>query len=486
MKPLNFLLIAALGLAFLNTGCLKKNSDNPPDKSGYDPGLTITNSLKELRLMNGRFDYKTGGAITTITGDIIVAGIITADDRSGNLYKAINVEDSTGGMQVMIDAYSLYNSYPVGRKIYIRCKGLTLGYNGGTPVLGMGVSEQNAINAIPGSEIANHLVKADIGHIVTPKPVTMAQLAQTKNYDTNLINRLVIITDAQFADTIAGITYTQPNGSTNRNLTDCSGKIIALRSSNYATFHAIPLPAGKGTITGLYSIYASAFSGAISPQLTMRDTSDVQMNEPRCGGNIEPTPTVMVTIDSLRKMYPGTGIYTIPSVKVTGVVISDLSKGNASTGNFILEDKSQKGIILYISGGSYNLGDSLVFDATGGKLQLYNGAMELTGMTTSKITKAGTGKKVVPIQKTLAELTANFKPYESVLVKVVNATINGGGIYSGNKTLSDGTGTFSLYTAPTAAFAGTNVPTTPKTFVGIGTLFTPNEIKLRDPSIDVY
>lgn len=486
MKTPVILLSAALGFTFLTAACVKKNFDNPPDNSNYDPGLTVTNSLRELRLMNGRFDYKTGGATTTISGDIIVAGIVTADDRSGNLYKSINVEDSTGGMQVMIDAYSLYNSYPVGRKIYIRCRGLTLGYNGGTPVLGMGVSEQNAINAIPGSEITNHIVKADMGHVVTPKPVTLAQLAQTKNYDTSLINRLVMITEAQFADISSGITYTQPNGSTNRDLTDCSGKIIALRSSNYATFHAIPLPSGKGTITGLYSVYASAFSGAISPQLSIRDTSDVQMTGYRCGGGAMPTAGALITIDSLRKMYPGTGKYTIGSVKVTGVVISDLANGNVSAGNFILEDKSQKGIILFLSGGNFSLGDSLVIDASGAKLELYNGAMELTGVNASKITKAATGKAVAPIQKTIAELNANFNLYESVLIKVVNATISGGGSYSGNKTINDGTGTMSLYTAAAASFAGTNVPRSPKTFVGIGTLYTPNEIKLRDPFIDVY
>jgi hypothetical protein len=73
-----------------------------------------------------------------------------------------------------------------------------------------------------------------------------------------------------------------------------------------------------------------------------------------------------------------------------------------------------------------------------------------------------------------------------VLVKIINATITGGGTYNGNKTLSDGTGSVRLYTAQGATFSGNNVPTVPKTFVGIGTLYTPNEIKLRDPAIDVY
>ena len=53
--------------------------------------------------------------------------------------------------------------------------------------------------------------------------------------------------------------------------------------------------------------------------------------------------------------------------------------------------------------------------------------------------------------------------------------------------LNDGTGSITLYTATGATFAGTAVPTTPKTVVGIATPFTSgNEIKLRDPAIDVY
>jgi hypothetical protein len=255
---------------------------------------------------------------------------------------------------------------------------------------------------------------------------------------------------------------------------------LAVRSSNYADFHAVRVGRGRGTITGIYTVYQSA---SYTPQLLVRDTGDVKMYGERCGA-LPPTP--MVTIDSLRRMYPGSGIYTLPAVRISGTVISDLSKGNVSPGNFIVQDASRKGIILYLSNGSYSLGDSLIIDPGGARLQLYNGAMELTGLTASKISKLAAGKMVPPTQLTLAQLQASFAQYESVLVKVVNATVTGGGTYSGNKTLSDGTATISLYTASSATFSGMNVPATPKTFVGIATLYTPNEIKLRDPAIDVY
>jgi hypothetical protein len=263
---------------------------------------------------------------------------------------------------------------------------------------------------------------------------------------------------------------------------NCQGNTsgIAVRNSNYATFHAQQLARGRGTITGIYTVYQTTF---VTPQLLIRDTTDVKMYDSRCDTAMVPS---VATLQTLRSMYPGTGTFTIPSLHVSGTVISDISKGNVSAGNFILQDGSKKGIILYLSSGSYKLGDSLVIDVTGGKLQLYSGAMELTGLTNSKITRVATGRTVTPVQLTIAQLNASFAQYESVLIKIANATVTGGTTYSGNKTLSDGTGTISVYTAPVASFSGSTLPTTAKSFTGIGTIYTPNEIKIRDPLIDVY
>jgi hypothetical protein len=241
------------------------------------------------------------------------------------------------------------------------------------------------------------------------------------------------------------------------------------------------LPEGRGAIRGILTIYKS-FS--TTPQLILRDTSDVMFYGPRCSSVTTAMP--MVTIDSLRKMYSGSNT-VLPPLKVSGVVISDILQGNVSSGNFILEDGSNRGIILYLSSGSYNLGDSLLIDVSGAKLQLYNGAMELTGLSSSKITKVAKGKSVAPITVTISQLKSSFAQYENVLVKVLNATIGGGTTYGGSLKLTDATGNISLYTASTASFAGTPVPSGAKTVVGIATPYAPNnEIKLRDPVIDVY
>jgi len=462
--------------------CIRRGFDRPPDNSGYDPLLRVTHSIAQLKALNGLYSPSTGGDTTFITDDLIISGVVTANDRSGNFYKQIVIQDSTAGIFININAYSLYAIFPVGRKLYVKCKGLYLGYNGGTMELGASLTEQLQVGGINGAEIDNHIITGPVGNAVPDTVITFSQARSLSASAAvrSLIGCLVTIKDVQFADTNA--TYTDPAATTNRMIMECaeSAAALAVRSSNFSDFHAVPVAKGRGSITGIYTVYQSS---SYTPQLLIRDTADVHMNGARCGA-VPVAP--IITIDSLRRMYPGSGIYTLPAVRFAGTVISDLSRGNVSPGNFILQDGSRKGVILYQSSGAYSLGDSLLIDAGSGKLQLYNGAMELTGLNSSKISKHATGKTVIPAQLTIAQLNAAFAQYESVLVRVANAVITSGGVYSGNKTLSDGTGTISLYTAPAATFSGMSVPATPKTFTGIGTLYTPNELKLRDPAIDVY
>lgn len=275
------LLVAAMGF----TSCVKQKIDNPPDMSQYDPNIPVTHSIAQLKAINGK--YKGGDDTTVISQDITVSGIVTADDRSGNYYKQIVIEDTSGAIAVNIDAYSLYNDYPVGRKIYIKCKGLVLGYYGGLPTLGGSFDEQLNINGISGNQIEPHIVKGDVGHVITPVSVTMSQVksfSPTNAANQQLLNRLITITDAEFADGELGKTYTDPTASTNRNLQDCSGSTIVLRSSNYANFHAITVPGGHGAVTGIYTVYSSSGTNW-TPQLIIRDTTDVKFYNLRCDGS---------------------------------------------------------------------------------------------------------------------------------------------------------------------------------------------------------
>lgn len=282
--------------------CMRKGIDAPPDISHFDPGLTVTHSIAALKALNGPYTSVSSYDTTLITEDVVIAGVVVADDRSGNFYKQIVLQDATGGISINIDGYSLYNKYPVGRKLYVKCKGMYLGYDGGLPVLGSRISEQKAVLGLVSAEIDAHIIRAAIGQEVKDTVIT---LAEAKSAPAVLLNRLVTITDVEFLDT--GKTYTEPSQTTNRYLVNCAAnnppanQQLVMRTSNYANFHAQPMAKGHGAITGILTVYQASATSKTA-QLVIRQEPDVQFAEPRCtNGSNGPFNAPLITIDSVRR-----------------------------------------------------------------------------------------------------------------------------------------------------------------------------------------
>jgi hypothetical protein len=106
--------------------------------------------------------------------------------------------------------------------------------------------------------------------------------------------KLVILGNVQFEDNETGKTWADaladPPLAANRNLADCSGNSVIVRTSGYASFADTLLPAGKGTITGIVTVFNSDY------QLLVRDYSEVQLNGNRCGYVPQPPGSPVETL----------------------------------------------------------------------------------------------------------------------------------------------------------------------------------------------
>ena len=112
------------GLLVILTGCVKKNFDEPPiniPHVTFQANATV-DTLKKL------YGFHTD--TLKITQDIIIKAVVVGNDESGNIYKKIFVEDNTGGLDIEIDQASLYTSFKIGQRVFIKCKGLYLGQYG--------------------------------------------------------------------------------------------------------------------------------------------------------------------------------------------------------------------------------------------------------------------------------------------------------------------------------------------------------------------
>ena len=400
----------------------------------------------------------TTGNIEIISTDDIIEGTVIANDSSGNFYKQIIIEDSTAGIAINIDDYNLYTSYPEGRTVFIKLKGLILYDDNKLIELGGSKDVTGTITPIGSSIKDNFIIKGNYGTPIAPKVVDISDLNDAYQ------NMLIQLDNFEFSETDTSKIYADTSASKNAvsySIKNCSNKTITLRTSGFASFAGINVSNGNGSITAIYSVYNT------SKQLFIRDTSDVQFNGTRCNGG----PAVQTSIANIRSMYNGTDI-RLGAYKIGGVIISDAANKNISSGSVVLQD-GNAGISVYFGGTiNYNIGDSIVLDVTGDSLQNYNGSLEIkTTSGTIKPTPVATGKTVIPQELSISQINANIFNLEYTLIKIVNATASGNANYSGSNVLSDGSGNISLFTSSTALFANDNLPTDASDWIGYAKSF---------------
>ncbi len=439
-----------------------KKFDEPP--AYIPPNLTPTLTIAQLKAMHVIGSYE------TITTDDIIEGTVVANDSSGNFYKQIIIEDSTAGIAINIDDYNLYTSYPTGRNVFIKLKGLIVYDNNKLIEIGGSKDASNNINPIASPLKNNYVIKGTINNAVVPKVVDINDLNDAYQ------NMLIQVNNLEFNEADTSKMYADTSASKNAVsylLKNCSNKSITLRTSGFASFAGANVPNGNGSITAIYSVYNT------SKQLFIRDTSDVQFKNTRCNGG----PATQTSIANIRSMYAGHDI-KLGDYKIGGVVISDAANKNIAGGNVILQD-GNAGISVYFGGTiNYNIGDSIALDVTGDSLQNYNGSLEIkTTGGTIKPTPVATGKTVIPQELTISQINANISNLEYTLLKIVNATANGNTTFSGSNVLSDGSDNIFLFTSSTALFANDNLPAEQSNWIGYAKSFgNTKEFLIRNKS----
>lgn len=210
------------------------------------------------------------GNLTQITGDFYLKARITANDKTGNLYKYYYVEDATGGLRINADMVDMYLDprFEVGNEALINLKGMYLGNVSGE--IQLGGLNGSVVGWTVAADIPTHLFKSDAQKTnITATELTIPTLTTAD------VGKWIKISNLQFADTEIGNTY---NG--NRTLQDCAGNTVVLRTSSYADFATSLVAFGKGDLYGILSIYNGTY------QIWVPNYTDLHFNGPRCDGTL--------------------------------------------------------------------------------------------------------------------------------------------------------------------------------------------------------
>jgi hypothetical protein len=454
-----FYCLALIAIGF--TACVDHEFDEPPvgDLQRLEANATI-DDIKALHTL--------GEDPGLITQPLLIEGIVAADDRSGNFFRQIAIQDASGGIILRLNATGLFNDFPVGTRIIVDCEGLYIGdYNGLYQISG---SPDNGIEELL---IDQHVYVTEQGLTVEPTVVSIDGLQDATTLN-NLLATLIKFENVQFIDANTQVPYADVinRQSVNRTLVDCNGNEIIVRTSGYADFANEPTPAGNGSLTAILTVFGN------TRQLVLRDPGDVMMEEDRCGGSVGGGE--LIAIEDIRTAFSG-GATTAPdNKKIRGSVISDGSSGNWTGRNIVLQDGTAGIVVRFADNQNFALGEEIEVNISGRELSEYAGLLQVNDVPISNAASIGPGTFPDARVATIAELLANAEAWESTLVRLNGVTLSGAGTYNGNVTVSDGTNSVVMYTRGDASFSGAALPTNVVDLIGVVAEFNEPQLIIRN------
>ena len=230
-----FLLLATVGTMF--TAC-KKEYPEPPIQ---DLPIGTVYTIDEILAMEPG---------TVFTEDASVYGIITADEQSGNLYKAAFMQDRATGaaIELYLNAVS---GVRIGDSVRVYLKDVTY-------------AMYNNLPQLSNFEADGHIIILANNKPIEPKLTTIAEINAG-----NHLAQLIRLENVKFTERT---TFAEPATYGNRTLADPTNfaQSVIVRTSNYANFANDSLPQGTGNLVAIATVYNSTW------QLVLRSARELE------------------------------------------------------------------------------------------------------------------------------------------------------------------------------------------------------------------
>lgn len=403
--------LAAIIIGIMVVGITSCNKQFDQPASNTVLGVAANSTIKQLKAIAGP-----SGSFVPINGDIIIVGVVSANDKSGNLYKELYLQDASGAIAVQLDATGLYTNFPVGREMAVLCKGLWLANVNGMLKLCVRTVANNvpSVNGIPSALINTYTRRGALNLPVVPKVIN-----NLSELNVDLQGVLIELNNYEVQDQQLDFLYADTSAnksSLNITVKNCTGENIIIRNSAYSDFAGLRVPQGKGSLSAIYTVFNT------TKQLLIRDTSDLRLWGIRCDGTNPNTPVVVKTIQSIRALGAGT---TVPAyTAIEGVIVSNTA--NEAAGNYRIQDAGGYGIqlrFLTASNGNFSLGDKLKVNISGLLVEYFNGDLQINNV--GRATVVGTGT-VTPRVTTVTNINTNINDWSSTVVTLNNVTITQG------------------------------------------------------------
>ena len=275
MKAIKYLSILALSL--IATSCM-----NEFDEPLFSEPPFGNNEIGEanMTIADLKAEYAStisGNSVKQITEDIIIEGVVVANDESGNVYKQFIINDETGAMVIGVNDVGLYAMVPKGQRVRIACKDLYIGGYGKMAQIG------GLYNGKVG-RMNKNIYPKHVRLIGIPDP-TQPEM-QPELIDDSFFTNENMENLATFVR-LEGVEITEADGTAlwapeelknSSNVVERNIKMgntnIVLRMSTYADFANEAIPDGELNINGVMTRYNSYWQFVISHTTDIEKVSE--------------------------------------------------------------------------------------------------------------------------------------------------------------------------------------------------------------------
>lgn len=293
MKTIKFNKILVVMLALIvATSCVKDDDFDLPNLNIEEPNIS-EDDIIYISAVAGELAQSNESMVTFSETGKYMEGYVVSSDEGGNFFKQIILQDEpenpTAGIKVLVDVSPLFVSYEVGRKVYIKLDGLTVGISNG--VLALGVRGGVRPERIPYPNREEHIIRSAEVATIVPKPLTIEQFSFE---NTNLMVRL---SDMQFHRNELSKTFASEPGDQfdgERVIENCDTEAsVILSTSTFASFKGVRVPSGRGDIDVIltrdfyddfYTVYLNDPSGIHFDSIERCDPDTIGCEGPS-GGN---------------------------------------------------------------------------------------------------------------------------------------------------------------------------------------------------------
>ena len=265
MKAIKYLSILVLSL--IATSCMNDFDDplfNEPPFGNNEIG-EATHTIAQLKSKYA--STISGNSVQKISEDIIIEGVVVANDESGNVYKQFIINDETGAMVIGVNDVGLYAMVPKGQRVRIACKDLHIGGYG--KMAQIGALYNGKVGRMNKNVYPKHVRLIGIPDPTQPEmePTVIDETFFTNVENKNNLAKFVRLEGVEIVEADGTATWApeelQYNNVVERKIK--MGKTnIVLRMSTYADFANEAIPDGKLNINGVMTRYNDYWQFVIS------------------------------------------------------------------------------------------------------------------------------------------------------------------------------------------------------------------------------